>query len=314
MKKFSTVGDTAKSKSLKKDILRNWDLYLLMVIPLALLLIFNYYPMLGLQIAFKKFTASGGIWASPFVGMANFVKLFNTPKIWTLIKNTFSISLYQLLVEPIFTMAFALLLNAIFSKGYKKTVQMITYMPHFISTVVMIGVLTQILNPSIGLYGKFCDLIGIKAIDILAKPAAFNHLYVWSLIWQNVGWNTIIYIAALSSVDLDLYEAAALDGANRFKQLIHIDLAVVLPTFIILLILKVGAMMSVGYERVLLMQNPLNLRASEIITTYSYKVALVTSSDYSYGTAIGLFNSVVNLVLITAVNKASKKITNSSLW
>lgn len=314
MKKISTVVDTAKSKSLKKDILRNWDLYLLMVIPLALLLVFNYYPMLGLQIAFKKFTPSGGIWASPLVGMANFVKLFNTPKIWTLIKNTFSISLYQLLVEPIFTMAFALLLNAIFSKGYKKTVQMITYMPHFISTVVMIGVLTQILNPSIGLYGKFCDLIGIKAIDILAKPAAFNHLYVWSLIWQNVGWNTIIYIAALSSVDLDLYEAAALDGANRFKQLIHIDLAVVLPTFIILLILKVGAMMSVGYERVLLMQNPLNLRASEIITTYSYKVALVTSSDYSYGTAIGLFNSVVNLVLITAVNKASKKITNSSLW
>ena len=246
--------------------------------------------------------------------MANFTKLFNTPKIWTLIKNTFSISLYQLLVEPVFTMAFALLMNAIFTKGYKKTVQMITYMPHFISTVVMVGVLTQILNPSIGLYGKFCELIGIKAVDILAKPAAFNHLFVWSLIWQNVGWNTIIYIAALSSVDPGLYEAAAIDGANRFKQLIHIDLAVVLPTFIILLIIKVGAMMSVGYERVLLMQNPLNLRASEIITTYSYKVALVSSSDYSYGTAIGLFNSVVNLILITVVNKASKKITNSSLW
>ena len=148
----------------------------------------------------------------------------------------------------------------------------------------------------------------------MAKPAAFNHLFVWSLIWQNVGWNTIIYIAALSSVDPGLYEAAAIDGANRFKQLIHIDLAVVLPTFIILLIIKVGARMSVGYERVLLMQNPLNLRASEIITTYSYKVALVSSSDYSYGTAIGLFNSVVNLILITVVNKASKKITNSSLW
>ncbi len=314
MKKNSTVVNTTRTKSLKKDILRNWDLYLLMLIPLALLLIFNYYPMLGLQIAFKKFTSSGGIWGSPWVGMANFTKLFNTPKIWTLIKNTFSISLYQLLVEPVFTMAFALLMNAIFTKGYKKTVQMITYMPHFISTVVMVGVLTQILNPSIGLYGKFCELIGIKAVDILAKPAAFNHLFVWSLIWQNVGWNTIIYIAALSSVDPGLYEAAAIDGANRFKQLIHIDLAVVLPTFIILLIIKVGAMMSVGYERVLLMQNPLNLRASEIITTYSYKVALVSSSDYSYGTAIGLFNSVVNLILITVVNKASKKITNSSLW
>lgn len=303
-----------KRRSLKKDILKNWDLYLILIIPMAILLIFNYYPMLGLQIAFKKFNATGGIWGSPWVGWANFEKLFATPKIWDLIKNTLSISIYGILVEPIVTMFFALFLNAVYSKYYKKTVQFITYMPHFISTVVMVGILTQLLNPSVGIYGKICEFLGVEAVDLMGKPAAFNHLYIWSNIWQNIGWNTIIYIAALASVDLDLYEAAALDGANRFKQMIHIDLPVVLPTFVVLLILKVGSMMSVGYEKVLLMQNPLNLRTSEIISTYSYKVALVSSSDYSYGTAISLFNSVINLILITTVNKISQKVSETSLW
>lgn len=306
---------TEPRKAGKKDILKNWDLYVIMIIPMALLLVFSYYPMLGLQIAFKDFSPAKGIWGSPWVGFENFTRLFTTPKFAEVFKNTLSISLYQVLVEPLFTMLFALILNAVFFKAYKKTVQFITYMPHFISTVVMVGILTQLLNPSVGVYGKFCELLNIEATDLLANPRAFPSLFVWSLIWQNLGWNTVIYIASLASVDLDLYEAAALDGANRFKQLIYIDLPFVLPTFVILFILKVGSMMAIGYEQVLLMQNPLNLRASEIITTYSYKVALGTSSaDYSYGTAIGLFNSVINFLLIVSVNALSKRISDTSLW
>ena len=301
-------------KSIKRDIYKNWDLYLLLIIPLILLLVFSYYPMLGLQIAFKKFTASGGIWGSPWVGLANFERLFTTPKFFDVLKNTLSISIYQVLVEPIFTMFFALALNAVYSKTYKKIVQFTTYMPHFISTVVMVAILTQALNPSIGIYGKFCEFIGVKASDVMANPKAFPSLYVWSLIWQNLGWNTIIYIAALASVDIELYESADIDGASRFKKLMHIELPVILPTFVILLILKVGSMMSMGYEQILLMQNSLNLSASEVISTYSYKSALSTSTDYSYGTAIGMFNSVINFVLIVIVNAISKRLSNSSLW
>ncbi len=301
-------------RSLKKDILKNWELYLLLVIPFALLLIFNYYPMLGLQIAFKKYNLIGGIWHSPWVGFDNFRKLFTTPKFMNVFLNTIRLSGYQILVEPIFTLFFSLVLNAVFSKRFKRSIQMISYMPHFISTVVMVGILFQMLNPRIGIYGKVCEMFGWSAVDIIAKPEAFIHLFVWSLIWQNVGWNSIIYIASLASVDQELYEASAIDGAGRFKQMIHIDLPAVLPTFVILLILRIGSMMSIGYEQVLLMQNTLNISASEIISTYAYKVALVSSSDYSYGAAIGLFNSVINLVLISTVNKLSKKISDISLW
>ncbi|MDD6484289.1 MAG: ABC transporter permease subunit [Clostridiales bacterium] len=299
---------------LKKSIRRNWDLYLLLLLPFAFLLVFNYYPMLGLQIAFKDYTASGGIWGSEFVGLDNFRKLFSIPKFTEVFLNTIRLSGYQILVEPAITLIFALLLNAIYSRSYRKTVQMISYMPHFISTVVMVGVLAQIFNTKIGLYGKVCDMIGVEAIDIWSEPKAFPHIYVWSLIWQNIGWNSIIYIAALASVDTDMYEAAEIDGANRFKQVLYIDLPSVLPTFVMLFILKIGSMMSIGYEQVLLMQNPLNLQSSEIISTYSYKVALVSGSDYSFGTAIGLFNSVINLVLIVMANKFSRRISDVSLW
>ena len=298
----------------KRSISRNWDLYLLVLLPFAFLLVFNYYPMLGLQIAFKSYSAAGGIWGSDFTGLANFRKLFSTPKFTEVFLNTIRLSGYQILVEPAVTLIFALLLNAVYSRSYRKTVQMISYMPHFISTVVMVGVLAQIFNTKIGLYGKVCELIGIQGVDIWSEAKAFPHIYVWSLIWQNIGWNSIIYIAALASVDTDMYEAAVIDGANRFKQMIYIDLPTVLPTFVMLFILKIGSMMSIGYEQVLLMQNPLNLQASEIISTYSYKVALVSGSDYSYGTAIGLFNSVINLVLIVLANKFSRHISDVSLW
>ncbi len=296
------------------SIARNWDLYLMLLIPTVLLIIFCYYPMLGLQIAFKRYSASGGIWGSRWVGLAQFRKMLTTPKFLQVFLNTLKISLYMIPVKAVVTMVFALLLNVVRGKTYKKTVQMVTYMPYFISTVIMVGILSQILNSRVGLYGNICNLLGVEAVDIWSKPKYFAHIYVWSGIWQMLGWNAIIYLAALSSVDQELYEAAAIDGASRIKQLIHIDVPSILPTFIILFILSVGSMMSIGYEKILLMQNSLNLSASEVIGTYSYKVALQSGTDYSYGTAIGLFNSVVNLILIVSVNFLSKKLTESSLW
>ncbi|MBP3360182.1 MAG: sugar ABC transporter permease [Clostridia bacterium] len=314
MKRTLDLQSNIHTKPLKKRILENWDLYLLLIIPVALLLIFSYYPMFGLQIAFRKFNASGGIWGSPWVGLDNFKRLFTTNKIVQVFINTIRISGYQILVEPIVTVTFALMLNAVFSSRYKRLVQTISYMPHFISTVVMVGILRQILNNRIGIYAIVCEQLGINAVDVWSLPEAFPHLFVWSIIWQNLGWNSIIYIAALSSVELELYEAAEIDGASRFKRLLYIDFPTILPTFAVLFILKVGSMMSIGYEQVLLMQTPLNLMYSEIISTYSYKIALEQSSDYSLGTAISLFNSVINLVLIYIANKLSKKISGIGLW
>lgn len=310
MKTKELVPKTKKRLS----ILPNLDLYLMLVIPVALLLIFKYYPMLGLQIAFKRYSVSGGIWNSAWAGLAQFKKMFSTPMFGNVFMNTLKLSLYQLLAELPFTLVFSLILNTIRKKWYQKTVQMVTYMPHFISTVIMVGILSQFLNVRVGLYGRICSIIGIEAADLWSNPNAFPHLYVWSAIWQNVGWNSVIYLASLASVDISLYESASIDGASRFKQMIHIDFPSILPTFVILFIMRVGSLMTLGYEKALLMQNSLNLSASEIISTYSYKVGLTGTPDYSYGTAIGLFNSVINLILIITVNKISKKVTETSLW
>ena len=304
---------TMKPKK-KLGISQNWELYLMLVIPMAFLFLFKYYPMLGLQIAFKRYSPSGGVWGSTWVGLKQFVKMFQTPMFEQVFFNTLKLSLYQLLAELPFTLLFSLVLNTIRVKWYQKTVQMVTYMPHFISTVIMVGILSQFLNVRVGLYGRICSVIGIDAPDLWSNPAAFPHLYVWSAIWQNVGWNSVIYLASLASVDMSLYESASIDGASRFKQMIHIDFPSILPTFVILFIMRVGSLMTLGHEKALLMQNDLNLSASEIISTYSYKVGLTGSPDYSYGTAIGLFNSVINLIMISIVNKVSKKVTETSLW
>lgn len=310
-------NDSKKNKSSKKAlgaVMINWELYLMLLIPITLLLIFCYYPMLGVQIAFKRYSASGGIWGSTWVGLDQFAKMFNTPKFSLAFWNTVKISVYQILVESPVTILFALMLNVVRNKAYKKTVQMVTYMPHFISTVIVVGILSQLLNPRVGFYGQLCRLIGAEGVDLWSMPEAFPHIYVWSAVWQNIGWNSIIYLAALSSVDVSLYEAASVDGASRLRQMVHIDFPSILPTFVILLIMRIGKMMTIGYETVLLMQNTLNLSASEIISTYSYKVGLQTGTDYSYGAAVGLFNSVINLLLIVVANKVSKKVTDTGLW
>ena len=295
---------------------RYWRLYLLLALTLIYLLIFKYYPMLGVQIAFRKFDTAGGIWNSEWVGLHYFEKFFTSSKFKRVVPNTIIISLYSLLAGFPVPIILALSLNTLRNERYKKLIQTITYVPHFISTHVFVGILFQTFNVRSGLVGVAYNAIFNRTMpDLFGKPASFRHLFVWSGVWQSMGWSSIIYIAALAGVDPELHEVAQIDGASRFKRVIHIDLPSILPTAVILLILNSGSIMSVGFEKVYLMQNNLNLRASEVISTYVYKVSMTAgTSDFSYGTAIDLFNSVINLAMLLLVNSISHKLSSTSLW
>jgi putative aldouronate transport system permease protein len=272
--------------------------------------------MAGVQIAFKNYDFSLGIWRSEWIGFENFTRFFESYNFSSILWNTVSISFYSLLASFPLPIVFALLINSFTNQRYKKLVQTVSYMPHFISTVVIVGMLIQILNPRTGAVGALYLFFTKSMIsDIFANPKAFSHLYVWSGIWQSIGWSSIIYIAALAGVDQELHEAAQIDGASRFQRVLHIDFPSILPTATIMLILAAGNIMNVGFEKVYLMQNSLNVSTSEVISTYVYKVGLnIGSGDFSFATAIGLFNSVINLFLLVVVNFACKKINNTSLW
>ena len=298
-----------------REIKRHWQLYLLLLLPIAYLLVFKYAPMIGAQIAFRKYRVNTGIWGSPWVGFDNFTKFFRSSQFSRVLTNTLSISFYSLLAGFPFPVLLALLLNAVRSPGAKRFVQNLTYLPYFISTVVMVGILIQIFNTHNGVYGvTYKALTGATAPDILAKPAGFLNLYVWSGVWQGMGWGSIIYIAALSNVDVEQHEAALLDGATRFQRILHVDIPAIMPTIIITLLLRCGSIMNVGFEKAYLMQNNLNLRASEVISTYVYKVGLTATGNFSYATAIGMFNSVVNLSVLVVMNAISRKVSDSSIW
>lgn len=301
-----------------KNIKSHWQLYVFLLIPVIYIIIFAYVPMTGVQIAFKKYRLKLGIWGSPWIGFGNFIKFFNSYQFVRVVGNTLKISLYGMAVSFPLPILFALVLNSMRSERFKKTTQTITYMPHFISTVVMISMLMQIVNPRVGLYGIIYSYFNNGAFpgDLMANPALFPHLYVWSGVWQSFGWDSIIYTAALSAVDPALHEAAQIDGASRFKRMLHVDVPCILPTATIMLIMRCGKIMSVGFEKAFLMQNDLNLSASEMISTYVYKIGLEASGtmDYSYSTAIGLFNSVINLILILLVNQFSRRVSENSLW
>ncbi|MBE7054758.1 MAG: sugar ABC transporter permease [Ruminococcaceae bacterium] len=295
--------------------LNQWQLYLFLAVPLAFILIFSYWPMLGIQLAFKRFDINLGMWESPWIGMDNFIRFFNSYQFKRVLVNTVFLSFYDLLTFPV-PVIFALFLNCVRGNRFKKTVQTVTYIPHFISTVVMVGLLMQTFNPMVGVYGTIYKAIfGEVAPDMMANADAFPHMYVWSNVWQTVGWNSIVYIAALTGVDASLHEAAEIDGASRFKRMIHIDVPSILPTAVMLLIIRCGSIMNIGFEKTFLMQNDLNLRASEVISTYVYKVGLSSASgDFGRATAIGLFNSLINFLLIITVNAISKKVSEQSLW
>jgi len=299
-----------------KAVFSRWQLYLFLLLPLAYIIIFAYVPMTGLQLAFKKFSPRLGIWGSPWVGFDQFEKFFKSYMFERVLLNTIRVSLYSLIAGFPIPIIFALLLNSMRSYLYKRSIQMITYMPHFISMVVLVGMLLQMINPRIGILGiVFKALTGTEVPNLIGLPEAFSHLYVWSGIWQNLGWGSIIYIAALASVDKELHEAAEIDGASRFQRVRFIDFPSILPTATIMLILNSGQIMNVGFEKAFLMQNGLNQRASEVISTYVYKVGIASSTqDFSYATAIGLFNSVINFALISLVNAFSKRISGNRLW
>ncbi len=292
-------------------------MYLLLLLPVLYILIFAYVPMGGLVLAFKDYDMTKGIWGSDWVGLANFQEFFSSYKFKQVLVNTLTVSLYSLVVTFPIPILFALILNAFPGKRFKKIVQTTTYIPYFISTVVLVGLVMQVLNSRIGIYGTLYTLFtGNTAPDILGKASLFKHIYVWSGVWQSTGYSAIIYIAALSSVDPVYHEAAQIDGASRFQRIIHIDLPSILPTIVICLILRMGSVMSIGFEKVFLMQNGLNLSASNVISTYVYQIGLSATgnSDFSFATAVGMFNSVVNLIMIAITNKIAGKIGDTTLW
>ena len=304
-------------KALKKRILARWQLYLWLAIPIIYYLVFKYYPMFGIQLAFKKYDVRAGIWGSEWIGLENFKRFFNSYYFKRVVTNTLRLSLYSLIVGFPIPVIFALMLNTVRNQKYKKFAQMVTFIPHFISVVVLVGMVFQIFNPRIGVYGLIYSAItgAPTAPDIMSKAEAFPHIYIWSGIWQELGWNSVIYIAALAGVDSELHEAAEIDGASRFKRVLYIDLPSIVPTIVMLLILRCGSIMTVGFEKTYLLQNELNLALSEVITTYSYKVAFNgASSDFGFSTAIGLFNSVIELILLVTVNQISRKFSENSLW
>ncbi len=304
------------SKQIKRSLRKNWQLYLFLLLPVAYIIVFKYVPMGGVVIAFKDFKMKHGIWGSEWVAFDHFIRFFKTYQFTKVIKNTLIISLYSLVAGFPIPIIFALMMNCVKNEKIKKTVQSITCLPHFISTVVMVGIIFQLFNPRTGLYGIIVEAItGNFPTDINASPNGFRHLYIWSGVWKGFGWGSIIYTAALAGVDPTYHEAAQIDGATRLQRIWHIDLPAIAPTIITMLILRVGDIMSVGFEKVYLMQNGMNLAASEIISTYEYQVGLAGSStNFSYAAAIGLFNSVINLIMIMIVNKAAKKMSGTSLW
>lgn len=314
-KKLCVKRETFIKKHLD-NLKKHWQLYVFLVLPLIYLFVFCYYPMFGLQIAFKDFNASSGIWGSEWIGFDHFKKFFSSYQFSRVVSNTLILSFYNLIAGFPLPIIFALCVNAIKNSKLQKFFQNVSYCPHFISTVVLVGMVIQILNPKIGVYGMLMqNVFGKQATDLLASPNTFRHVYVLSGIWQNMGWNSIIYIAALAGVDQQLHEAAYLDGANRFKRILYVDLPAILPTITIILILNTGSIMTIGFEKIFLMQNDLNLRASEVISTYVYKIGLAGGGgDFGYATAIGLFNSVINLIMIVVVNTISKKVSETSLW
>jgi putative aldouronate transport system permease protein len=292
---------------------RHWELYLLVLLPVLYLLVFKYIPMIGVQIAFKDFNVIKGIWGSPFVGLKHFHEFFASPNFWLLIKNTIGISFYSLIAGFPVPIVLALALNEVRTGFFKRSVQMITYAPHFISTVVMVSIIILMLSPHVGIVDHFFSLLGMPMTNFLGIPEFFKSIYVWSGIWQEMGYASIIYIAALAGVDPSLYEAARIDGASRWKKIIHIDLPSLIPITVIMLILSLGSVMGVGFEKIYLMQNPLNASSSEVISTYVYKVGLL-GANFSFSAAVGLFNSVINLILLLTVNFFARKVSETSLW
>lgn len=307
-------GEPAVREKLKRLFVKKgvWQLYLLILLPVAVIFIFNYLPMGGILIAFKDYSIRKGISGSPWAGMKYFRQLFSLPIFGNILKNTLVLSLVSLVVGFPFPIILALAFNELKNGKVKKLLQTITFAPYFVSTVVLVSIMFQIFSYRYGIVNSVIKLFGGEAIDFLGLSSFFIPAYVWSGVWQGAGYNSVLYIAALSSVDTGLYEAAVIDGANKFQKMLYIDIPSIMPTIIITLILNTGNIMNIGFEKAYLMQNATNYGVSEIISTYVYKVG-IEQAQFSFATAVGLFNSVINLILLLTVNFIAGKVSDTTL-
>ena len=309
---LSANKKAGRVSSMFKQMGRCYQLYLMILPAIVSVFIFHYIPIYGIQIAFKNFKTSLGIVGSPWVGFGHFKRFFEYREFWAIMRNTLGISLYSLAlfpVEPIF----ALMINEIVNTRLKKTVQMLTYAPHFVSMVVVCSMTILFLDRSNGVINNVIEALGGTRRSFISEPESFATIYVLSGIWKSLGWGTIIYLSTLAGVSPELYEAARIDGASRFQIVWNINIPSLLPTVITLFILRTGQLMNVGFEKIFLLQNTLNLPSSRVISTYVYNVGL-EGGQYSYASAIGLFNNIINIIFIVIVNAVSKRVTQTSLW
>lgn len=302
-----------RKTSIWKRILKTWQLYVFVLPAIIYFLVFCYGPMYGIQLAFKDYNALVGITGSEWIGFDNFTRFFRSYQFQQLLGNTLVLSFYQLIAGFPIPIILAVLLNQVRGQKFKKLVQTITYAPHFISIVVLVGMLNIFLSPRGGVVNQIVQMFGNEPILFLGQEKYFRHIYVASGVWQNMGWNAIIYLAALAGVSPELHEAAIMDGASKLKRILHIEIPAILPTILIILVMNFGSIMSLGFEKSYLMQNAQNISKSEIISTYVYKIGLI-NAQYEFSTAVGLFNAVINFVLLITVNKISKRISSVGLW
>ena len=309
------AGRRTRAARLYHGIMRHWQLYLLMLLPIIWVIMFRYVPIWGSQIAFKDYKLAMGVEGSPWAEpvFKHFIKFFKSNQFSRLMINTVGLSLYNILAGIFPPIILAIALNYCSSRFFSKTVQLVTYMPYFISTVLVVSILTQMLSLS-GAVNKLIEAMGGTPIQFLSKPEWFKTLYVFSELWQKTGYNAVVYIAALAAISPELHEAAIVDGANIWQRILHVDIPGIMPTMITLTILACGRILTMGYEKVLLMQNLQNMRASDVISTYVYRIGIAEGMQFSYSTAIGLFQSVVSLMMLTLVNGISRKVSDSSLW
>ena len=310
----NTRPQAGRGERVARHLKKYGALYIMLLLPLTTLIIFKYVPMYGVQIAFRNYRITRSIESSPWVGFKYFKKFFDYYDFWPIVRNTLVVNFYSLLTFPL-SLLLALLLNHLPFRRYGKLVQNISYMPHFISTVVLCSMVIQFLNARVGMINSLLGLFGVPAVNYMGKKEYYYSIYVWSGVWQDLGYSSIIYIAALSGVSPELHEAAIVDGASILRRIRHIDIPSVLPTFCILLIMRCGSLLSVGFEKALLLQNPLNMAVSEVISSYSYNISLnSTSPQFSYAAAIGLFTSVINLIVLCAVNGVVGRVSDNSIF
>jgi len=301
------------NKKLKKSVKKYYALYAMFFVPFVYFIVFKYVPMLGNILAFRKYSPTASLFGSKWMGFYYFKMFLTDSNFYVRFANTIILSVFNLALGFPVPIIFALMINELRSKNAKKFIQTVSYLPHFISMVVVAGFITQLLSPSGGVFNEIRKALGYEAINYIAKPQYFRAIYVISDLWQNMGWNAIIYIAALSGVDIQLYEAAQIDGAGRWSQMWNVTIPGIMPTIVITFILAVGNMLAIGHEKVLLLMNDLNRETADIISTYVYRLGIV-DGNYSYSTAVGLFNSVAGLILISVSNFICSRVSETSLW